>query len=252
MVEMSGVRGGVMKRALMSLVVLIPCFLSVGGCGPSDGELKIEDLREENRVEAERAVGVRRMEEVEHDQKEAAIAAYQEWFMHEMREPSSRPRKDKDSLERVSLEGTTLVVELSTDNKVAAIELCHLTLDKWSDPGTARRFRDSRGRRCRIVRNAEQNETVSVGSSRAAKRAARYRLSSGRSNSGHERFNQAEPETAVKVPTGPTKARSWRARFRQKNQRYFRSSWKVDLVPSQRSTFGNRIPGSVMAHPRHS
>jgi hypothetical protein len=132
-IEKSGMSGGVMKRAFISLVVSIPFFLIVGGCGPSGGDLKIEDLREENRVEAERAVGAKRMEEMEHVEKEAAVAAYHEWFMHEMREPSSRTRRFKDALKHVSLEDTTLVLELSTDDKEAAIELCDLTLEKWSE-----------------------------------------------------------------------------------------------------------------------
>jgi len=122
-----------MKRVFISLVIASPFLLTVSGCGPSDGNLKLEELRDQNRVEAERAVGAKREEEMEHEETEAAVAAYHEWFMHEMREPSPRPRLYEGALEHVSLKGKTLVLALSTDDNEAAINLCNLSLEKWSD-----------------------------------------------------------------------------------------------------------------------
>jgi hypothetical protein len=74
-----------------------------------------------------------RLEEMDREQTDAAVAAYHEWFMHEMREPSSQPRKYEHDLEHVSLRDRTLVLGLSSDDKEAAIELCDFTIKEWSD-----------------------------------------------------------------------------------------------------------------------
>ena len=122
-----------MKRAFLSLIVAAPSLLIVGGCGPSEEGLRQEEFREQTRVEAERAVEDKRREEMEREQMDTAVAAYHEWFMHAMREPSGQPRKYENALEQVSLRDETLVLGLSTDDKEAAIELCDLTLEEWPD-----------------------------------------------------------------------------------------------------------------------
>lgn len=50
-----------------------------------------------------------------------------------MREPDHEPRTYENSLTHVSLQGETLVVGLSVADPQAAVELCQLTLDGWSD-----------------------------------------------------------------------------------------------------------------------
>ncbi|MEJ2580914.1 MAG: hypothetical protein P8127_04625 [Acidobacteriota bacterium] len=122
-----------MKRALVSLMVAGPILLIVGGCGPSGEELRQEEIREQARVGAERAVEDKRRDEMEREKTAAAVAAYHEWFMHAMREPSPRPRKYENAVEHVSLQDRTLVIGLSIDDKEAAIGLCDLTLEEWSD-----------------------------------------------------------------------------------------------------------------------
>ena len=125
--------GGTMRRAVISLIVAVPLSVIVGSCGPSEGELGQEEIREQKRAEAERVVGAKRLEEMEREQKDAAVAAYHEWFMHAMREPSTQPRKYKDALEHVALEDTTLVLGVSTNDRETAIELCDFTLEDWSE-----------------------------------------------------------------------------------------------------------------------
>jgi hypothetical protein len=122
-----------MKRAFVSLIVAVPLLLTVGGCGPSKEEVRQEELREQARIAAERAVEDKRRDEMEREQTDAAVAAYHEWFMHAMREPSSQPRKYEHDLEHVSLRDRTLVLGLSSDDKEAAIELCEFTIEEWSD-----------------------------------------------------------------------------------------------------------------------
>lgn len=122
-----------MKRAFVSLIIAGPLLLTFGGCGPSEEEVRQEELRDQARIEAERAVEDKRREEMEREQTDAAVAAYHEWFMHAMREPGSQPRKYEHDLEHVSLQGKTLVLGLSSDDKEAAIELCSLTIEEWSD-----------------------------------------------------------------------------------------------------------------------
>ena len=122
-----------MQRAVISLIIALPLSLILGSCGPSDGELRQEEIREQKRVAAERAVGAKRIEEVEREQEDAAVAAYHEWFMHEMREPDPQQRKYKDALEHVTLDDKTLVLGISTDDRDTAIGLCRFTLEKWSD-----------------------------------------------------------------------------------------------------------------------
>jgi hypothetical protein len=122
-----------MKRAVLSVIVAVPLSMIVGSCGPSEGQLRQEEIREQRRVEAERVVGEKRIEETEREQEDAAVAAYHAWFMHEMREASTQPRKYEDALEHVALKDTTLVLGVSTNDNETAIELCDFTLEEWSD-----------------------------------------------------------------------------------------------------------------------
>jgi hypothetical protein len=122
-----------MKRAFANLMVAVPLLLIFGGCGPSGEELRQEEIREQARVGAERAVEDKRRDEMEHEKTAAAVAAYHEWFMHAMRKPSPQPRKYEHALEHVALRDETLVIGLSIDDKEAAIGLCNLTLKEWSD-----------------------------------------------------------------------------------------------------------------------
>jgi hypothetical protein len=124
--------GGV-KRAFLVLLIAVPAFVLVGGCGPSELQNRQEEIREQRRIAADEAVIEKRREEGERARTQAAVPAYRVWFMHAMREPSPEPRKYENALEHVSLQGETLVLGLSVDDAGAAIELCDFTLKTWSE-----------------------------------------------------------------------------------------------------------------------
>ena len=124
--------GGV-KRAFLFLLIAVPAFVLVGGCGPSELQDRQEEIREQRRIAADEAVIEKRREEGERARTEAAVPAYREWFMHAMREPSPEPRKYENALEHVSLQGETLVLGLSLADTEAAIGLCDISLRAWSE-----------------------------------------------------------------------------------------------------------------------
>jgi hypothetical protein len=126
-------KGGVMRKALIGLLIAVPTLFLFGSCGPSVVEERQEETREQQRIAANDAVAEKRREEGERERTDAASAAFHEWFIHAKRALRHEPRKYDTALESVSLRGETLVLALSIADTEAAIELCDFTLKEWSD-----------------------------------------------------------------------------------------------------------------------